>query len=108
MRTELPLSEIADINPGRPRLSLKPEAEVSFIPMSDVTDGGIWANRQVRKYRDVRHGYPCFTNRDVLFAKITPCMENGKGCLVNDLENDVGFGSTEFHVLRAKSSRPRP
>lgn len=104
MHAEFPLSEIAQVNPGRPRLSLEPQTEVSFIPMSDVTDSGRWDNRQVRKYQDVRKGYTCFENRDVLFAKITPCMENGKGCLVDGVENNVGFGSTEFHVLRAKAN----
>ena len=101
---ESAMSDIAEVNPGRPPLSLEPETEVSFIPMSDVTDSGRWDNRQVQKYQDVRKGYTCFENRDVLFAKITPCMENGKGCLVDAMENKVGFGSTEFHVLRAKAN----
>jgi len=50
----------------------------------------------------VRQGFTPFENGDVLFAKITPCMENGKGAHVVGLTNGVGFGSTEFHVLRPK------
>ncbi|WP_422750629.1 restriction endonuclease subunit S [Micromonospora sp. WMMD1219] len=47
-------------------------------------------------------GYTTFRDGDVLFAKITPCMENGKGALVDGLHGGFGFGSTEFHVLRAR------
>jgi type I restriction enzyme S subunit len=57
---------------------------------------------QVRSYGEVSKGYTSFQNNDVLIAKITPCFENGKGALATDLENGIGFGSTEFHVLRAK------
>lgn len=56
----------------------------------------------------VRHGYTAFAEGDVLFAKITPCMENGKGCHATGLRNGIGFGSTEFHVLRARAgAEPR-
>jgi type I restriction enzyme S subunit len=103
MYKKIPLKEIAEINPSRPKFTLKHETEVSFIPMSDVTDNGRWSRRQVRQYQEVCSGYTCFLNGDVLFAKITPCMENGKGCLVTELKNGIGFGSTEFHVLRART-----
>ena len=49
----------------------------------------------------MRRGYTFFKDRDILFAKITPCMGNGKCALATDLTNGIGFGSTEFHVLRA-------
>jgi type I restriction enzyme, S subunit len=49
----------------------------------------------------VKKGYTPFQREDVLFAKITPCMENGKMAVVPELHNGIGFGSTEFHVLRA-------
>ncbi|HET9049622.1 MAG TPA: restriction endonuclease subunit S [Chiayiivirga sp.] len=70
--------------------------------MSDVSESGQWVHRQTRSYREVRNGYTCFNEGDVLFAKITPCMENGKGCHAISLVGGVGFASTEFHVLRAK------
>jgi type I restriction enzyme S subunit len=96
------LSDIAEINPPRHQLRLNDNDLVTFIPMSDVTDSARWVNRQSRALREVRHGYTVFRDGDVLFAKITPCMENGKGCLVEGLVNGVGYGSTEFHVLRAR------
>jgi len=81
---------------------------VSFIPMSDVTGNGHWNIQQVRKLIEVDSGFTTFKNKDVLVAKITPCFENGKGALVDNLTGDVGFGSTEFHVLRAKdTTEPR-
>ncbi len=50
------------------------------------------------------HGFTYFRRNDVLIAKITPCFENGKGACLLSLPTEIGFGSTEFHVLRAKSS----
>ena len=41
-----------------------------------------------------------FADGDLLIAKITPCFENGKGALLSELRNGIGFGSTEFHVVR--------
>jgi type I restriction enzyme S subunit len=52
----------------------------------------------------IRQGLTPFEQNDVLVAKITPCFENGKGALLDKLETEVGFGSTEFHVLRARST----
>lgn len=97
------LSEFAQVNP---QVDLPGGADastpVSFVPMSDVTESGDWVGRQVRKLGDVRNGFTAFADEDVLVAKITPCFENGKGAHVVGLTNGVGFGSTEFHVLRAR------
>lgn len=97
------LSDIADINPSRTRPKSE-NAEVSFLAMGDVSEDGRILNRQVRSYQDVAKGFTSFTDHDVLVAKITPCFENGKGALVTQLLGGVGFGSTEFHVIRAKTS----
>lgn len=97
-----PVTELADVNPATPLTGLGPDSLVSFIPMSDASESGQWIGRQTRKLRQVRSGYTPFREGDVLFAKITPCMENGKGCHAQGLVNGVGFGSTEFHVLRSK------
>lgn len=102
MNSKIPLVEIAEINPAKGHLSLDESAEVSFIPMQDVTDNAQWIGNQTRQLKEVNKGYTYFEEGDILFAKITPCMENGKGCLAVGLKNGVGFGSTEFHVLRAK------
>ena len=102
MSNSIPLSAIAHVNPARPVIDIQDDDEVSFIPMSDVSESGRWVTRQTRPYNEVKSGYTHFTENDVLFAKITPCTENGKGCVVTGLQNVIGFASTEFHVLRAK------
>ena len=96
-------SDLADVNPSVDCSHLKPDDHVSFIPMADVTDRSQWIGRQTRAYVEVQNGYSAFQEGDVLFAKITPCTENGKGCHALGLTNGLGFGSTEFHVLRARS-----
>ena len=96
------LTELVEVNPSVDCSHLKGGDEVSFIPMSDVSNNAQWATRQTRSYSDVQSGYSVFAEGDVLFAKITPCTENGKGCHAVNLMNGVGFGSTKFHVLRAK------
>lgn len=99
----VPLSSLAEVNPSTHTNGLGPSDYASFVPMSDVSEHGTWLRRQVRRIRDVSSGFTSFADGDVLFAKITPCMENGKGCHATNLMNGVGFGSTEFHVLRARS-----
>jgi type I restriction enzyme S subunit len=96
-----PLTAFAAINP-QTKIILDPGSMVSFIPMADATESGAWVGQQIRSLREVDFGYTCFREGDVLFAKITPCMENGKGAHAVGLTNGVGFGSTEFHVVRAK------
>ena len=77
--------------------------EVTFVGMQDVTESAKISNRNKVKYADVKSGFTYFERNDVLVAKITPCFENGKGAFTDVLETDIGFGSTEFHVLRATS-----
>ena len=102
------LSDISEINPPTDMHRLDDNTFVSFIPMADVSESGEWINQQARPLKDVRNGYTCFQEGDILFAKITPCMENGKGAHAVNLLNGIGFGTTEFHVLRAKSrAHPR-
>lgn len=101
--SETALSAIAEINPGaRIPKEITGSDEVSFIPMSDVSESGDWITRQTRTLRSVTAGFTAFEEGDVLVAKITPCLENGKGAHARGLRNGIGFGSTEFHVLRAR------
>lgn len=96
-------SEISIINPSKPDgdESLK----VSFLPMSAVEEEtGRYSLSETRKLGEVRKGYTGFIEGDVIFAKITPCMENGKVAYLEKLVNGIGFGSTEFHVSRPTSS----
>jgi type I restriction enzyme S subunit len=99
------LSDIAEINPKKDFEALKPSDEVSFVPMDSVDDvTGTITKKLTRKLDTVSKGYTFFRNGDVIFAKITPCMENGKCAVVSELTNSVGFGSTEFYVVRANEN----
>lgn len=97
-----PTPKYAEINPSRKgAISLSSDDSVSFIPMSAVDDvNGVIREKQSKKFYQVSKGYTWFKDGDVIFAKITPCMQNGKSAIAKDLENGNGFGSTEFHVLR--------
>lgn len=98
-------AEVA-VNPAVSLDGLTDASPVSFVPMDAVEDkasGGV--RLQDRELSEVKKGYTPFADGDVLWAKITPCMENGKSCVVRGLTNKVGFGSTEFHVLRPLSER---
>lgn len=94
------LGEYCELNPRRPRLPLKNSDIVSFVPMPSVSENGYLVDVADEEYGKVKKGFTYFENNDVLFAKITPCMENGKGAIAQDLSNGIGMGSTEFHVLR--------
>jgi type I restriction enzyme S subunit len=97
----LPLGEACEINPKRPRLSRDEDELTSFVPMAAVDEKrGVIAEAQVRPYAEVKRGYTYFEESDVLFAKITPSMQNGKSAVAQHLIDGIGFGSTEFHVLR--------
>jgi type I restriction enzyme, S subunit len=95
---------ISEVNPRLPYFLLSDEQYVSFLPMSSVkaVSGQINLSEE-RRFHEVKKGYTAFIDNDVIFAKITPCMENGKAALVKGLTNGIGFGSTEFHVARSTS-----
>ena len=96
-----PLSEVVDLNPRLDKSGYRDDLEVSFVPMAAVEAGsGRMEVSQTKHFSTVKKGYTPFKESDVLFAKITPCMENGKMAVVPELTNGLGFGSTEFHVLR--------
>ena len=97
------LSDVAQVNPRRDsRLrSLRDDLRVTFVPMAAVDEvTGTIAAPEVRPLATVRKGFTPFVEGDVIFAKITPCMQNGKSAIAQGLVNGLGFGSTEFHVLR--------
>lgn len=81
---------------------------VSFIPMDAVSDiFGEIAEQQNRPL-DESGSYTVFQEGDIIWAKITPCMENGKAAIAHDLESGYGYGSTEFHVFRCISGEISP
>ena len=98
------LGNICHINPKKiDTTNLDDNMEVSFIPMADVSDiSGDVIGNQIRPLGEVKKGFTNFNEGDVVFAKITPCMENGKSAIIGKLKNDVGYGTTEFYVLRPK------
>jgi len=97
------LKHYVQINPSKSEIShLSKGSLVTFLPMEAVSESGEFETSKAGMISDFVSGYTYFRDGDVLLAKITPCFENGKTALVYGLENEVGFGSTEFHVLRAK------
>lgn len=92
------------INPKKSEVNAVPETEVSFIPMEAIGELGGLDLDQVRTLDEVYEGYTYLADGDVCVAKITPCFENGKGALASSLSNGLGFGTTELHVLRAKTN----
>jgi type I restriction enzyme S subunit len=99
---DVTIKDVCTVNPKRADISsFADDTLVTFIPMSSVSDiTGSITDPILKPLAEVRKGYTNFCENDVLFAKITPCMENGKSAIVGRLENGVGFGSTEFHVIR--------
>ncbi len=96
------LGEECEINPRRSKdLEANDDTETSFVPM-EVVDGdrGIISEIRIVPFSKVKKGYTYFEENDVLFAKITPCMQNKKSAIAKGLIGGYGFGTTEFHVLR--------
>ncbi|MBU2674374.1 restriction endonuclease subunit S [Hafnia paralvei] len=87
--------------PSVSKKPIKPKSLVSFVGMQDVTEQAQLSTQHLLAIENVKSGFTYFERGDVLVAKITPCFENGKGCHTETLSTDIGFGSTEFHVLRA-------
>lgn len=103
------LGRVCQINPKKGKdQRLASGLKVSFVPMPAVTETGEIDVSETKMYDEVKTGFTYFAENDVLFAKITPCMENGKGAIANGLRNGIGFGSTEFHVLRPISGKTNP
>lgn len=98
-----PIRDFFAINPTT---SIPKDKDISFIPMPSISDnyGEIIATED----KKLKSGYTKFKEKDIIWARITPCMENGKSAYAVGLKNDYGFGSTEFHVLRALNPKFHP
>jgi len=96
------LGEVCQINPSRPKnFHRSHDSLTSFVPMAAVDeDIGTISKPEAMPYSKVAKGYTYFEENNVLFAKITPCMQNGKHVIARNLIDGIGFGTTEFHVLR--------
>lgn len=100
------LGEVADISPSKAELkniALSSSDDVSFLPMEDLTIGKTYVEPQkVKQLSEVEGSYTYFKEGDILLAKVTPCFENGKLAIAKNLSNGVGFGSSEYIVVRSK------
>ena len=102
------LGDICELNPRKSEVK-DFEGDVSFVPMAVISDTDMYFSAQEKKpLKEVYTGYTYFTDNDVLLAKVTPCFENGKSGLAKDLENGIGFGSSEFFILRANPDKVLP
>ena len=102
-------SSLAEIGEVSPRNEVDDEADVGFVPMSVVpTDYRLPLVAESRRWCDIRKGYTHVADGDVVVAKITPCFQNRKSCVVSDLPNGVGAGTTELHVVRPLSGLTDP
>jgi type I restriction enzyme S subunit len=101
------LKFVCAVNPSKSEVSHLPdELEVSFLPMERVGNGTLDLELK-RSLKEIKQGFTYFQDGDVIVAKITPSFENGKGVLAFGLQNGIGFGTTELHVIRASKSIDR-
>ncbi|AMG00277.1 restriction endonuclease [Vibrio harveyi] len=101
------LSSVATINPRCPK-DIDENQLVSFVAMASASEEGILLQEEIRVLGDTKKGFTYFEKEDVLLAKITPCFENGKSLRPFQISKQVGFGSTEFHVVRADEKKLLP
>ncbi|EKA7349196.1 restriction endonuclease subunit S [Vibrio vulnificus] len=101
------LTEVAEINPRCPK-DIDEDQIVSFVAMASASEAGLLLGEELKVLKDTKKGFTYFERGDVLLAKITPCFENGKSLRPYQIKNQVGFGSTEFHVVRADLEKLDP
>ena len=103
--TRAPLADLTEVNPKKIRPAYEDDESLVFVPMANVAEDarGLLAGER-KSFAAIRRGYCQFQPGDVLFAKITPCMENGKVAVVPEIEPPLGYGSTEFFVLRPRTN----
>ncbi len=101
------LGECCELNPKRAK-NISDNTLVTFVPMPNLSEDGHIDCSNIKSYKEVKKGFTYFEEKDVLFAKITPCMENGKGAVAEGLSNGIGAGSTELHILRPIKGKSNP
>lgn len=97
------MSDFLDVNPKTDCSMLTDKTEVSFVPMPNVQERNNMVSYDMVPYEKVKKGFTVFRRDDLIWAKITPCMQNGKSCIVDEMPTEIGFGSTEFHVVRKRN-----
>ncbi len=95
------LKRVAQINPSKSEVSNPMrDGHAVFLPMERVGADGQYDTSEIRPISELWNGFTYFRRGDIIIAKITPCFENGKGAWLENLPTEIGFGSTEFHVIR--------
>ncbi len=95
------ISQVAVVNPEFVFTADEKKQDISFIPMESVSNKhGQIVKTEIKKFESVFSGYTKFREGNIIFAKITPCMQNGKCAVAKNLKNNIGVGSTEFHVIK--------
>ncbi|MCF8348578.1 MAG: restriction endonuclease subunit S, partial [Bacteroidales bacterium] len=96
------LGEVCEVNPKKSEIKdLDESTMISFVPMAVLNENQIdFISQEEKPLGEVFKGYTYFRDNDVLIAKVTPCFENGKAGIANNLKNGIGFGSSEYYVLR--------
>ncbi len=96
------ISNIAILNPPKSEISsIDNNLIISFVEMASVSELGFIESKIDKSIGMLRKGsYKYFIEDDIILAKITPCMENGKCAIATNLTNGIGMGSSEFHVIR--------
>jgi len=97
------MSDFLEVNPKTDCSMLTDKTEVSFVPMPNVQEKNNVVEYDLVLYSAVKKGFTVFQKGDMIWAKITPCMQNGKSCIVDGMPTGIGFGSTEFHVIRKRN-----
>lgn len=90
------------VNPKTDCSELTDDSQVSFVPMPNVQEKNNMVSYDLVPYNQVKKGFTVFKKGDLIWAKITPCMQNGKSCITDNMPTEIGFGSTEFHVIRQR------
>ncbi len=104
------IGNICILNPVKSEVKdLADDTLVSFVPMSDISETDmLFTPQNITTLSEAYNGYTYFRDEDVLLAKVTPCFENGKSGIARDLCNGIGFGSSEFYVLRPDETKVLP
>lgn len=104
------LASVCEVNPSKKEISeIQETTEVSFVEMSSVSNEGKIVHKENRKVKDLKKGwFTYFRENDIILAKITPCMENGKCAVAKDLTNGIWFWSSEFHVFWCQKDKILP
>lgn len=107
--TRTTLKEVSELNPRMDKQSIDDNLEITFLPMKNVEAlSGKIDLSETKQFSELKtKSYTPFQDGDILFAKVTPCMENGKIAILHNLKNGIGFGSTEFHVIRLSEDQSK-